>query len=73
MELIKDLPSAFQEFADAKKNSFLTIKEYKEKGIPVIGAYCSFFPREIASAMGAIPLGLCSNSQRILFRRVSVR
>ena len=45
-----------------KKQSFLKVKEYKEKQIPIIGAYCSFFPREIAVAMGAIPVGLCSSA-----------
>lgn len=62
MEIIKDLPEIFDEFEDKKKQSFLKVKEYKEKQIPIIGAYCSFFPREIAVAMGAIPVGLCSSS-----------
>ena len=56
MEIIKDLPEIFDEFEDKKKQSFLKVKEYKEKQIPIIGAYCSFFPREIAVAMGAIPV-----------------
>ena len=62
MEIIKDLPEIFDEFEDKKKQSFLKVKEYKEKQIPIIGAYCSFFPREIAVAMGAIPVGLCSSA-----------
>ena len=49
MEIIKDLPEIFDEFEDKKKQSFLKVKEYKEKQIPIIGAYCSFFPREIGS------------------------
>ena len=56
------MPEIFDEFEDKKKQSFLKVKEYKEKQIPIIGAYCSFFPREIAVAMGAIPVGLCSSS-----------
>lgn len=62
MEIIKNLPEIFDEFEDKKKQSFLKVKEYKEKQIPIIGAYCSFFPREIAVAMGAIPVGLCSSA-----------
>lgn len=50
MEIIKDLPEIFDEFEDMKKQSFWKVKEYKEKQIPIIGAYCSFFPREIAVA-----------------------
>ncbi len=62
MDVIKELPEVFEELAQQKQNSFLTVKEYKDRGIPVIGAYCSYFPRELALAMGAIPIGLCSSS-----------
>lgn len=60
MEIIKELPQIFEEFAEQKKQSFLKVKELKEKGIPVVGAYCSYFPKEIAIAAGAIPISLCS-------------
>ena len=63
MNIIKELPEIFEEFAEQNKQSFLTIKEFKEKGTPIIGAYCSYFPREIAIAMGAVPVGLCSSSE----------
>ena len=62
MNLVKDLPAIFEEFGEQQKKSFLEIKEYKEKGIPVIGTYCSYFPHELAIAVGAIPAGLCSYS-----------
>ena len=62
MELIKDLPSVFEEFAEQRKNSFLRVKELKEKGMPVIGVFCTYFPQEIAMAMGACVVGLCSTS-----------
>lgn len=62
MNLVKDLPELFEEFGEQQKKSFLDIKEYKEKGIPVIGTYCSYFPHELAIAVGAIPVGLCSYS-----------
>lgn len=60
MELVKELPEIFEEFAEQKKESFLKLKELKEKGVPVVGAYCSYFPKEIAIAAGAIPISLCS-------------
>lgn len=60
MELVKELPEIFEEFADQKKVSFLKLKELKEQGVPVVGAYCSYFPKEIAIAAGAIPISLCS-------------
>ena len=63
MKIIKELPDIFEEFAEQKKESFLRVKECKDQHIPVIGAYCSYFPREIAAAMGAVPIGLCSSSE----------
>lgn len=62
MEVIKDLPEVFDTFAEQRRNSFLTVKEYKEKGIPIVGSYCSYFPKEIAMAAGAAPVSLCSTS-----------
>ena len=62
MKLVKDLPEIFEEFGEQKRASFLEVKKYKEAGKPVIGAYCSYFPRELAMAIGAIPVGLCSSS-----------
>lgn len=37
VELKKELPEIFEEFAEQRKNSFLAIKEIKEKDIPVVG------------------------------------
>ena len=66
MDVIRELPEIFEELAQKKQQSFLTVKEYKDKGIPVIGSYCSYFPRELALAMGAIPIGLCSSSDETM-------
>ena len=33
MELIKDLPEVFEEFAEQRQKSFLAVKELKEKGV----------------------------------------
>lgn len=62
MKLVQDLPEIFEEFGEKKREAFLEIKEYKDKGIPVIGMYCAYFPTELAMAAGAIPVGLCSFS-----------
>ena len=66
MELVKELPEIFEEFAEQRQKSFLTMKEIKDKGIPVIGAYCTYFPQEIAMAMGAVTVGLCSTSDETI-------
>ena len=35
MKLVQDLPEIFEEFGEKKREAFLEIKEYKDKGIPV--------------------------------------
>ena len=66
MEVIKELPEVFEEFAQQRKNSFLAVKQLKDQGIPVIGAYCTYFPKEIAMAMGASTVSLCSTSDETI-------
>lgn len=66
MEVIKELPEVFEEFAEQRKNSFLAMKQLKDKGIPVVGAYCTYFPKEIATAMRAATVGLCSTSDETI-------
>ena len=38
MEIIKNLPEIFDEFEDKKKQSFLKVKEYKEKLAKAVAA-----------------------------------
>jgi len=66
VEVINELPEVFESFAEQRKNSFLAVKEIKDKGIPVVGAYCGYFPKEIAMAMGAVTVGLCSTSDETI-------
>lgn len=66
MEIIKDLPEIFEEFAEQRKNSFLAVKELKDKGVPVVGSYCTYFPQELAMAMGAASVSLCSTSDETI-------
>lgn len=62
MKVIQNLPEIFEEFGEQRRKAFLEIKEYKDKNIPVVGMYCAYFPTELAMAVGAIPVGLCSYS-----------
>ena len=66
MEIIKDLPEVFEEFAEQRKNSFLAVKELKDKGVPVVGSYCTYFPQELAMAMGSASVSLCSTSDETI-------
>ncbi|ATW24336.1 double-cubane-cluster-containing anaerobic reductase [Candidatus Formimonas warabiya] len=66
MEIRKELPEVFEEFAEARKNSFLAAKALKEKDIPLIGIFCTYFPVEFAQAMGAAVVGLCATSDETI-------
>lgn len=66
MELIKELPDVFEEFAEQRQKSFLAIKELKDRGVPVVGTFCTYFPVEIAMAMGAATVSLCSISDETI-------
>lgn len=78
MKLVQDLPEIFEEFGEKRREAFLEVKEYKDKGVPVVGMYCAYFPTELAMAVGAIPVGLCSfrmkqlRQQSVNFLRVCV-
>ena len=66
VELKKDLPAVFEEFADKRRNSFLTVKQFKDAGTPIVGVFCTYLPREIPNAMGAAVVGLCSVSDETI-------
>ena len=66
MELIKELPDVFEDFAEQRQKSFLAIKELKDRGVPVVGTFCTYFPVEIAMAMGAATVSLCSTSDETI-------
>ena len=66
MELIKELPDVFEEFAEQRQKSFLAIKELKDRGVPVVGTFCTYFPVEIAMAMGAATVSLCATSDETI-------
>ena len=51
MELKKDLPEVFEEFAEARRNSFLSVKKIKEEGIPVVGVFCTYLPKLLQSIL----------------------
>lgn len=57
-----DLPKAFDNFDDARKQGFMDIKHLKEQGKHIVGTYCVYTPYEIMMAGGAIPISLCAMS-----------
>ena len=61
MEIIKDLPEVFEEFAEQRQKSFLAVKQLKDKGIPVIGILLYLFSKGDCHGNGR------SNSQPLLY------
>lgn len=66
MELKKNLPEIFEEFAEGRQNAFLNVKKIKDAGKPVIGIFCTFFPQELAVAMNASVVSLCATSDETI-------
>ena len=61
-EKLTALPRMFDEYNEARKQSFLKVKEYKEQGGKLVGFLCSYAPLEIVDAAGAAAVGLCGTS-----------
>ena len=53
MELRKELPEIFDEFAEARRNGFIAAKNLKEKNVPMVGTFCTYMPQELPLAFGA--------------------
>lgn len=66
MEIKKNLPEIFEEFAEGRQNAFLNVKKIKDQNKPVIGIFCTFFPQELAIAMGAAVVSLCATSDETI-------
>ena len=47
MKLVQDLPGIFEEFGEKRREAFLEVKEYKDKGVPVVGMYLHIFRRSL--------------------------
>lgn len=62
MKIITNLPGVFEEFSEQRRQSFLTVMELKKKGKPVVGSYCTYFPKELVMAIDAVAVSLCSTS-----------
>lgn len=56
------LPRNFEEYEEARKQSFLAVKDYKQQGGRMVGFLCSYTPLEIVNAAGAAGVGLCGTT-----------
>lgn len=66
MDLKKNLPEIFDEFAEGRREAFVNVKNLKDRNVPVIGIFCTYFPQELAIAMGASVVSLCATSDETI-------
>ncbi len=50
-------------FNELREKNIMTLKAAKEQDVKVVGIYCTYGPRELVLAAGAIPVGLCGTRQ----------
>lgn len=56
------LPRTYEEFNEKRKESFMDVKGFKDKGGKLVGYLCTYAPLEIIDAAGAAAVGLCGTS-----------
>lgn len=61
-----ELPKTFEEFVDARKQGFITAKEFKDRGGKLAGCLCSYTPQELLDAAGVATVGLCGTSNETI-------
>ena len=57
------LPKNFESYDLVRQAGFLRAKAVKEKGIPMVGVFCTYTPKELIMAAGAVSVGLCGMSE----------
>lgn len=65
-DIVIDLPKMFDDFNEARRNSFVKVKEYKDTGANIVGTFCAFTPKEIIYAANAYPISLCGMSDETI-------
>lgn len=56
------LPKTFEEYNEQRKESFITVKDFKDQGGRLVGYLCSYTPLEVIDAAGVSAVGLCGTS-----------
>ncbi len=66
VKISTELPQVFGGFAEARQNGFLAMKAIKDKGIGVVGQFCTYTPLEVFMAADLVSVGLCSTSDETI-------
>jgi benzoyl-CoA reductase/2-hydroxyglutaryl-CoA dehydratase subunit BcrC/BadD/HgdB len=56
-------PAALSKIPALREAKLLAVRDAKEAGVPVVGLYCTYSPRELVLAAGGIPVALCGYKQ----------
>lgn len=56
-----DLPADFDTFSESHRENFLRVRELSHEK-PIVGTFCTFVPRELIRAAGAVPISLCGGT-----------
>jgi benzoyl-CoA reductase/2-hydroxyglutaryl-CoA dehydratase subunit BcrC/BadD/HgdB len=63
---MNNLPEKFDEFGEKRRDGFLKVKEFKDRGENVVGTFCTYTPKEVIYAAKAHPISLCSVSEETI-------
>ncbi|MGE5422003.1 MAG: double-cubane-cluster-containing anaerobic reductase [Ignavibacteriales bacterium] len=56
-------PTFLENFKELREQNIISIKSAKDRGSKAVGLYCTYCPRELVLAAGAIPIGLCGTKE----------
>lgn len=56
-------PQQFAEFEKLKTENIINLGKAKEEGAGVVGMYCTYCPKEMVVAAGAVPITLCGTKE----------
>ena len=51
------------DFAELKKRNSLALQDLKAEGKSVVGTFCTYSPKELIYAAGAVPVSLCASDE----------
>lgn len=58
---MNDLPADFDTFSEQHRKNFLRVRALSREN-PIVGTFCTFVPRELIRAAGAVPVSLCGGT-----------
>ena len=51
------------DFAELKKRNSMALQDLKAEGMSVVGTFCTYSPKELIYAAGAVPVSLCASDE----------